>query len=113
MRINDLRAAIAERDTLLGKKRLGKNQKARLATLSEIIGNVRQPLPEPERTSTGLDEHGQSAGDRQGNVYLLHCQRTPGARESRRLNKSGRFMIQPLRSRIQRTTRKRRTGGVK
>lgn len=113
MKYADMRGIHVERATLLGKKRLGKNQKARLAQLSDQLDAAKQPPAAPLRERTGLDEHGQSAADSQGNVYRMHVGRNPSQREVRRANRFGRGGIHPLRSRIQRSTRKRRTGGVK
>jgi hypothetical protein len=108
MRYSDMRARRAEADELLAKKR----QKQRLVTLLDVPRN--QPPATPPRPATGLDEHGQSAGDRCGNVYALHIGKPIRARASRRAIRFGsRGGIQPLRSRIQRLRRKRRTGGVK
>lgn len=107
MRYSDMRAMLHETGALLDKKRLGKNQKARLATLIDQLDAATQPPPSPPRTNTG------ERGDYQGNVYAMHYRQAPTTREMRRASRFGLAQCKPMRSRIQRTTRKRRTGGVK
>jgi hypothetical protein len=114
MRFSDMRGFQQERDTLLGKKRLGKNQKARLRDLSTILDprECLQPPATPPRPVTGLVD-GRSQGDFQGNVYAMHSGNAPTLRRARRAQRFGLGGIRPLRSRIQRGRRKTRTGGVK
>lgn len=101
----------AEAETLDGKKRLGKNQKARRTAIADELSHLTQPPPTPRRAPTG------ERADFQGNVYEAHRIDRFGAnsngRKSRRFNKSGRTLIQFQRSRIQRARRKQRTGGVR
>ena len=105
MKYATLRDAADELAELNAKKRLGKNQKATHATLTEQLS---QMTPTPRRAPTG------NRADYQGNVYLQHKRQSVTIRETRRANKFGRNGgIQPFRSRIQRQTRKRRTGGVR
>jgi hypothetical protein len=103
MRYSDMRAHNEDRTK---KGNLTKRAAKALAT-------VRVPPATPTRPVTGLDEHGQAAGDLNGNVYLKHSQGYMSMREVRRANRFGRFDTQPMRSRIQRSKRKQRTGGVK
>jgi hypothetical protein len=98
---------VAEADTLDEKKRLGKNQKARRATIADELSQTTQPPPTPRRAPTG------ERGDFQGNVYALHSGKPMSPREMRRSKRTGRDGIKFMRSRIQRTRRKQRTGGVK
>lgn len=107
MRYTDMRDMVHERTGLLAKKRLGKNQKARLATLSDQLDAATQPPATPPCVNTG------ARGDYQGNVFANHYRTSITARIMKRGSKSGRANVQPMRSRIQRTARKRRTGGVK
>lgn len=107
MRIADIRDVMTERDDLLAKKRLGRKQKARLATLFDTLAAVKHPLPEPRKAPTG------QRADFQGNVYAMHSGKPVSQREARRMSRFGRGSVQPFRSRIQRATRRRRTGGVK
>lgn len=107
MRYSDMRAMIHETGALLDKKRLGKNQKARLATLIDQLDATKQPPPTPPCVNTG------ERGDYQGNVFANHYRTSITARIMARGNKSGRANTRPMRSRIQRTQRRRRTGGVK
>lgn len=109
MRFSDMIAKQAEADELADKKRLGKNQKVRLATLSDELRRAKQPPATPRRLPTG------QRADFQGNVFAAHYRNTNGGniRETRRANASGRYAEKPLRSRIQRARRKQRTGGVK
>jgi hypothetical protein len=102
-----MRAMTHETGTLLDKKRLGKNQKARLATLIDKLDAAKQPPPTPPCPNTG------ERGDFQGNVYAQHYRTSVTAREMRRGSKFGLAQCRPMRSRIQRSARKRRTGGVK
>lgn len=117
MRYADMRDMTHERAGLLDKKRLGKNQKARLATLSTQLDDAHQPPATPPREVTGLDEHGQASGDRDGNHWNQRLQagtrRGQNMREMRRVRRFGVMDVKPMRSRIQRSTRRRRTGGVK
>jgi hypothetical protein len=111
MRFRTMVDDMAEAATLADKKRLGKNQKARLATLTTQLSQATQPPPTPRRAPTG------QRGDFQGNVYQMHRIDRFGAhghlRDMRRSNKTGRGAIQFQRSRIQRARRKQRTGGVR
>lgn len=67
-----------------------------------------QPPATPAKPPTGR------RGDFQGNVYAAHYRTHQGTmRELRRGGASGRGMEKPMRSRIQRSRRKQRTGGVK
>lgn len=97
----------AEAAELDGKKRLGKNQKTRRAAIADELGT--QPPPTPRRAPTG------ERADFQGNVYEMR--RTDGQhhslRDMRRLKASGKGSIKFMRSRIQRSRRKQRTGGVR
>lgn len=118
MRYRDMRAVIEESGALLDKKRLGKNQKRRLATLIDKLDATRQPPATPTRPVTGLDEAGYTSADRDGRNWQARLQTGTlrgGAsmREQRRATKFGRYGTQPMRSRIQRGKRKTRTGGVK
>lgn len=92
---------------LLAKKRTGRLQKRRIATLSEQLESATQPPLTPPRVNTG------ERGDYQGNVYAAHASSAPTLRKMRRVQRFGRHGIQPMRSRIQRNARRRRTGGVK
>lgn len=111
MRYDTLDIRNVERNTLLAKKRLGKNQKVRLAQLHDELSHVTQPPPTPRRAPTG------QRADFQGNVYEAHRINRFGVnslgRKVRRANNSGRTQIQFQRSRIQRARRKQRTGGVR
>jgi hypothetical protein len=100
---------VHERATLLDKKRLGKNQKARLANLSTLLDEAHyfQPPATPPTPVTG------ERADWQGNVYAAHSGKASTLREMRRGKRFGTGTIQAMRSRIQRTQRKTRTGGVK
>jgi hypothetical protein len=98
---------VHERATLLDKKRLGKNQKARLATLHYKLDYASQPPATPPTPVTG------ERADWQGNVYAAHSGKASTLREMRRGKRFGTGTIQAMRSRIQRTQRKTRTGGVK
>lgn len=113
MRYTDHGALVEEATVLDGKKRLGKNQKARRATIAEQLSHVTQPPPTPRRAPTGLDANGQAQGDSQGNVYAMHSGSEPSLRETRRGIRVGRYGIRHMRSRIQRSRRKQRTGGVR
>jgi hypothetical protein len=114
MRYADMRAWTEESGALLDKKRLGRKQKARLATLLDQLDAAKQPPATPTRPVTGLDEHGQAAGDNNGGAHWRsRMQGYMSMREQRRASRFGRGGIQPMRSRIQRTRRKQRTGGVK
>lgn len=109
-----MRDMMHESGALLDKKRLGKNQKARLATLIDKLDAATQPPPTPPRPVTGLDEAGYTSADRDGRNWRAHLQTGyMSMREQRRANRFGRYGTQPLRSRIQRTKRRTRTGGVK
>lgn len=105
MKYTDHLALVTEADTLDAKKRLGKNQKARRAAIAEELSHLTQPPPTPRRTPTG------ERSDFQGNTYAMRTGHRPSLREMRRAKMSG--QIQYMRSRIQRVTRKRRTGGVR
>lgn len=94
-----------EHGVLTSKKRLGKNQKARLTQLVDQLSHMTQPPPTPRRAPTG------NRADFQGNTYSMHSGSRPTLREMRRAKMSGE--IQHMRSRIQRLTRRRRTGGVR
>lgn len=95
-----MRHGQAEQATLLAKKRLGKNQKARLAKLTEHLAAQKIPPASPPTVVTGR------RGDYQGNTFTKHYRTPPGVvREA--------LPIKPMRSRIQRTRRKRKTGGVR
>lgn len=98
-----------ERAGLLAKKRLGKNQKARLAALSAHLQATLyyQPPATPPRPNTG------KRGDYQGNTYETHRGGYQTLREMRRAKRFGRAGVKPMRSRIQRGYRRQRTGGVK
>lgn len=102
-----MRDMVHERSGLLDKKRLGRNQKARLAVLSDCLAVVTIPPATPPCVNTG------NRGDYQGNVYANHYRQAPVLREMRRGTKFGVSQTAPMRSRIQRQARKRRTGGVK
>lgn len=107
MRYSDMRvdgAVIAE---LHAKKRLGPRQKERLAMLSARVDTAAQPPATPSCPNTG------ERGDFQGNVYAAHYRQSPTTREMQRGSKFGLAGCKPMRSRIQRTQRKRKTGGVK
>jgi hypothetical protein len=114
-----MRGATEESGALLDKKRLGKKQKARLATLLDQLDTAKQPPATPTRPVTGLDEHGLSAADNNGGAHWRSrlASGVGGSgmsmREQRRASRFGRYGTQPMRSRIQRTRRKTRTGGVK
>lgn len=108
MKYSDMRDMVYERSGLLDKKRLGKNQKARLAQLSDQLDTAKQPPPHPPCANTG------NRADWQGNVYANHAGKEPTLREARRGHRFGRSNgIKPMRSRIQRTRRKQRTGGIR
>lgn len=93
---------------LLAKKRLGSRQKERLAMLSDRVAGANQPPATPRRAPTGV------RGDFQGNVFAAHYQPSSVAlRKIRRSNRFGRGDEKPLRSRVQRRKRVRRTGGVR
>lgn len=96
MRYSEMRGHLADRTK---KGTLRKRAKDALAT-------VHVPPATPTVT-TG------ERGDFQGNVYTMHAGKPATQREARRGNKSGRYGIQPMRSRIQRLRRRQRTGGVK
>lgn len=111
MRFADMRAADADRTK---KGNLRKNSKR---LLDEAAAQGIPPAT-PYRPVTGLDEHGQSAADNNGGAHwrsrLMASKGNPASlREARRVNRFGRYGIQPMRSRIQRATRRQRTGGVK
>lgn len=100
MRYADMRAANADRTK---KGNLRKNAKALLdKAAAQGIPPATPPTP-----VTG------ERGDFQGNVYAMHYGSVPSARETRRGNKRGLGGTRPFRSRIQRLSRKRRTGGIK
>lgn len=109
MRYSDMRDMVHERAGLLDKKRLGKNQKARLATLHYLLDYGSQPPATPPTPVTG------GRADWQGNVYEMHRRdrQQDALREMRRGKRFGVAGVQAMRSRIQRTRRKQRTGGVK
>lgn len=114
MKYTDHNALLTEAEVLDGKKRLGKNQKARRATIAEQLSHVTQPSPTPRRASSGPDAYGRLGGDFQGNVFAMHSRpRNVSLRDMKRANKSGRGGIRFMRSRVQRTRRKQRTGGVR
>ena len=102
MRYSDMRAHLAD-TTKKGKLR---------KRAAKALSGVMQPPATPARPVTGLDEHGFTSADRQGNVYQLHAGGDMTMRERRRAIRFGRGGIEPMRSRIQRTKRRRRTGGV-
>lgn len=97
MKYSEMRGHLADRTT---KGNLRKRAREALAT-------VAVPHATPARPPTG------ERGDFQGNTYTMHSGKPAALREARRGSKSGRFGVQPLRSRIQRQTRRQRTGGVK
>lgn len=107
MRYDDVRSDNAVIAALRMKKRLGPRQKERLATLSARVEAAHQPPPTLRRAPTG------ARGDFQGNVYAQHGGRASTVREMRRGKRFGVNQCKPMRSRIQRTQRKQRTGGVK
>jgi hypothetical protein len=112
MRFRELGTVHDELAELDGKKRLGVRQKARRTALVNQLSQVTQPPPTPRRAPTG------ERADFQGNVYELRRrdrfgQNSDYGRMMRRNSTSGRGGIQPFRSRIQRLTRKQRTGGVR
>lgn len=109
MRYSDMRDMVHELSGLLDKKRTGKNQKARMAQLSTLLveAEASQPPATPPCINTG------ERGDYQGNVYASHYRTSVTMRIMRRGSKFGRASVKPMRSRIQRTQRKQRTGGVK
>ena len=115
MRFSDLRDMTEERAALLDKKRLGKRQKARVVEIDRKLEN--HVSPTPSRPVTGLDENGQSRGDRWGNVYQMHRHTGGGKGWARRSRRAMRFGggggVQPFRSRILRSRRKQRTGGIR
>lgn len=104
MKYSTLIEETAERDALAAKTRTGRIQKARLRELSERIDA--HPPATPRRAPTG------ERGDYQGNTYAMHSGSPSSLREMRRANKTGRGAVRFMRSRIQRTRRKQRTGGV-
>jgi hypothetical protein len=119
MRYADMRAWTEESGALLDKKRLGRKQKARLADLLTLLSPEEThhvPPATPTRPVTGVDEQGFASADRDGAHWY---QRVNVARTSmtlrvqRRATRFGRYGTQPMRSRIQRQSRKTRTGGVK
>lgn len=75
--------------------------------LAKAVDGVHIPPATPRRASTGRGY------DRKGNVYAAHSAPAATARQAKRANRFGRFGEKPLRSRIQRTRRARRTGGVR
>jgi hypothetical protein len=104
-----------EAEVLDGKKRLGKNQKARRAAIADELSRMtqNQPAATVRKPAAQPDQYG---GDYQGNVYENHRRNrfgmgSMGFRAMRR--NPGRGRIQFKRSRIQRATRKQRTGGVR
>lgn len=112
-----MRADLATIAELSAKKRLGRRQKESLAMASARIMTADVPPATPARVPTGLDAQGFASGDSQGNVYVAH-QRIGGhkmesLRRARRANRFGGYGVAPLRSRIQRQSRKTRTGGMK
>jgi hypothetical protein len=107
MRYSDMRDMRHELSGLLAKKRTGRLQKRRMAELSTQLETTTQPPETPPCVNTG------QRGDFQGNTYAAHYRTSVTARMMRRGTRFGRSGIQPIRSRIQRTARKRRTGGVK
>lgn len=113
MKYADHNALLTEAEVLDGKKRLGKNQKARRATIAEQLSHVTQPSPTPRRAPSGPDAYGRLGGDFQGNVFVMHHGGDASQREMKRANKFGRGSIRFMRSRVQRTRRKQRTGGVR
>lgn len=106
MKYSTLIEETAERDALAAKTRTGRIQKARLRELSQALDAVPHPPATPRRAPTG------ERGDFQGNTYAMHSGSAPTLREMRRANKTGRGAVRFMRSRIQRTRRKQRTGGV-
>jgi hypothetical protein len=111
-----MRAMVEESGALLDKKRLGRKQKARLATLLDQLDATKQPPATPTRPVTGVDEQGFASADRDGAHWQAHVQAAriqASMRFQRRASRFGRYGTQPMRSRIQRTRRKTRTGGVK
>lgn len=105
-------ASLEEEATVLdAKKRLGKNQKARRTAIADELSHTTQPPATPRRAPTG------ERADFQGNVYESHRVNRFGAhghmRMMRRSKQTGRDGIKFMRSRIQRTRRKQRTGGVR
>lgn len=107
MKYSDMREMRAETMALTIKKRLGKNQKARLAKLQTALEDSHQPPPTPPHPNTG------ERADFQGNVYAIHSGKASTMREQRRSYRFARFIEKPLRSRALRRQRKQRTGGVK
>lgn len=110
MRYSDMRDMRHELSGLLAKKRTGKNQKARIADLSTLLTEAEtyhQPPETPPCVNTG------ERGDYQGNTYANHYQMSVTMRVMRRGKRFGLSQCQPMRSRIQRTKRKQRTGGTK
>lgn len=89
------------------RTKTGRPRKRSVQLLSEA--EATQPPATPPCKQTG------NRADWQGNVYDLH--RTDrgrhGMRDMRRNNKSQLGNIQPMRSRIQRSSRRQRTGGIK
>lgn len=102
---------VAEADLLTAKKRLGRNQQARLTAIGIELSHTTQPPATLRRAPTG------ERADFQGNVYEAHRVNRFGAhghlRMMRRSKQTGRDGIKFMRSRIQRTRRKQRTGGVR
>lgn len=111
MRFADMRAANADR-TKKGTVRKKSRELLEAAAAQGI------PPATPYREVTGVDENGFSRADHNGGAHWRgHLQagrgNLMGMREIRRANRFGGHGEQPMRSRIQRQTRKRRTGGVK
>jgi hypothetical protein len=106
-RYRDLRAAEADRT----KKGVIRKKSKALLHFASLV----QPPATPARVATGLDASGQSSADNNGGAHWrAHLQgNDPSQREMRRVNRFGRYGTQPMRSRIQRTRRKTRTGGVR
>lgn len=96
-----------EAAVLDAKKRLGKNQKARRTAIADELSHTTQPPPTPRRAPTG------NRGDFQGNVYAMHNGKSMSLRDMRRSKRGQGDGVKFMRSRIQRTRRKQRTGGVK
>lgn len=83
---------------------------------AQALSTVTVPPATPTRPVTGLVD-GQSQDDKWGDVFAKHRhvggKQSQSLRRARRASRFGQYGIQPMRSRIQRTRRKQRTGGVR
>lgn len=110
----EIRGWQGEITILEDKKRLGSKQKLRLAELKYRVAQAGW-TPRPNRAPSTA--RGPFAYDHDGSMWRTRVashNASPGTgRMARRAQRFGRNGIKPFRSRIQRQTRKRRTGGVK